>query len=242
MTTACPAGHASDESDYCSVCGAAIPVAPAGPAKPATVTTVRGVAPRGLASPPNACPVCAEPRTSNDARFCEVCRYDFVAKTPGRPPAAAPAPAPAPSPAPAPAPTPARVPTPVPAPAPVASKWTLVLTVDASLDTDPDPATPAPKDEPERIFPVEQAELLVGRRDDRQALRPAISLHDPGASRRHARFLLNADGTVSLHDLGSTNGTKLNGQDVVSGSVRPLKEDDEVTIGRWTRIRLKARP
>ena len=84
--------------------------------------------------------------------------------------------------------------------------------------------------------------MLVGRRDDRQQIRPALALHDPGASRRHARFLLGRDGSVSLHDLGSTNGTKLNGQDVVSGSIRPLAEGDEVTLGRWTRICLKARP
>jgi len=115
------------------------------------------------------------------------------------------------------------------------------MLADPSLDAEPDPATPPPA-EPERIFPVETSELLVGRRDDRQQIRPAVALHDPGASRRHARFLLERDGTVSLHDLGSTNGTKLNGQDVVSGSIRRLTDGDEVTLGRWTRIRLKARP
>jgi pSer/pThr/pTyr-binding forkhead associated (FHA) protein len=115
-----------------------------------------------------------------------------------------------------------------------------VVTIDASLDTDPDASSPPPA-EPERVFPVEQAEMLVGRRDDSQNIRPAIPLHDPGASRRHAKFLLGTDGTVSLHDLASTNGTKLNASDVVSGSITPLKEGDEVTLGRWTRIRLKAR-
>jgi pSer/pThr/pTyr-binding forkhead associated (FHA) protein len=116
-----------------------------------------------------------------------------------------------------------------------------VLTIDPSLDTEPDPAAPPPV-EPERVFPVDLAEMLVGRRDDRQNIRPAVPVHDPGASRRHARFLLGADGAVSLHDLASTNGTKLNGQDVVSGSVVVLKAGDEVTLGRWTRIRLQARP
>ncbi|MGH7296402.1 MAG: FHA domain-containing protein, partial [Polyangiaceae bacterium] len=166
-----------------------------------------------------ACPVCGEPRADGDARFCEVCRYDFVERTGGPPPTA---------------------PVPPPAQAPHRSAWELVLTVDPSLDTEPDAVTPAPSD-PERTFPVEQPDMLVGRRDERHDIRPALALHDPGASRRHARFLLGADGAVSLHDLGSTNGTKINGVDVVAGSIRPLKEGDEVTLGRWTRIRLRAR-
>jgi pSer/pThr/pTyr-binding forkhead associated (FHA) protein len=93
--------------------------------------------------------------------------------------------------------------------------------------------------EPQRVFPVEQDEMLIGRRDDRQQIRPAVALHDPGASRRHAKVLRNADGSVSLHDLGSTNGTKLNGEDLVSGALRPLAAGDEITLGRWTRIRIE---
>jgi hypothetical protein len=173
----------------------------------------------GLALLRPACPVCGEPRADIDGRFCEVCRYDFADRTPGPAPAASPQGANAPS----------------------RSTWLLVLTVDRSLDTEPDPSSPPPL-ESELVFAVEQPELLVGRRDDKQNIRPAIPLHDPGASRRHAKFLLAADGTVSLHDLGSTNGTKLNGLDVVAGSIRELKEGDEVTLGRWTRIVLRARP
>lgn len=214
MSVTCPSGHASDESDYCSVCGAAIAVAAAAPAPQAPPREHRGTPPIRPS-----CPVCAEPRADLDARFCEVCRYDFVDCVGGPRPVAA---------------------VPAAARAPAHAAWHLVLTVDPSLDTEPDPAAPPPAD-PERIFPVEQAEMLVGRRDDRQNIRPAVPLHDPGASRRHAKFLLGADGTVSLHNLGSTNGTKLNGEDVVSGSIRPLKEGDEVTLGRWTRIRLRAR-
>jgi hypothetical protein len=211
----CPAGHASDESDYCSVCGAANRSSVHSP------STHRGIAPRPPV-PAGGCPVCGEPRAAADNRFCEVCRYDFVSGASGPPPTASPVPAPALSPSPA-------------------SRWLLVVHIDPSLDTEPDPAQPAPT-APERLFPVELAEMLVGRRDDRQNIRPAIPVLDPGASRRHAKFLLNADGSVSLHDLASTNGTKLNGKDVVSGSVQPLEEGDEVTLGRWTRIRLRARP
>jgi len=227
MTFPCPGGHASDESDYCSVCGAAI-VASAAPVR-AAVPAASGAAPSVAVggSLHDACPVCGEPRGDPDGRFCEVCRYDFVARTGGPPPKPASAPPPAPKASPVPA---------------VASPWVLVLSVDPSLDTEPDPDAPPPA-EPERVFPLEQAEMLVGRRDDKQNIRPAVPLHDPGASRRHAKFLFDAaSGKVSLHDLASTNGTKLNGQDVVSGSITPLKDGDEVTLGRWTRLRLKARP
>lgn len=211
MSAVCPAGHVSDEADYCSVCGAAIVAATPVPASAVS----KPPRPAGL------CPVCGEARDP-EARFCEVCRYDFVAKTGGPPPASVP------------------VAPPSPAPAAAPSRWVLVLSIDPALDTEPDPATPAPA-EPERVFPVEGAEMLVGRRDDRQNIRPSVPVHDPGASRRHLRFVANADGSVSAHDLASTNGTKLNGVDMVSGSIVPLREGDEVTLGRWTRIRLRAR-
>jgi hypothetical protein len=209
----CAAGHVSDELDYCSVCGAAMPTA-AGAARGARATVAKDPLARGAKGSGPACPACGEPRADIDARFCEVCRFDFVKRAPG----------PAPS-----------------ATTLATQKWELVLTIDASLDDEPDPSVPPPAD-PERIFPVEIAEMLVGRRDDKQNIRPAVPLNDPGASRRHAKFLLNADGTVSLHDLASMNGTKLNGVDVVSGSLRALKAGDEVTLGRWSRIKLRGKP
>jgi hypothetical protein len=126
--------------------------------------------------------------------------------------------------------------------APTSCVWELVVVVDASLDTDPDPASPCPKDEPERVFAIEVPEMLVGRRDDTRAIRPEIPLNDPGTSRRHAKIVKNADGSPSLQDLASMNGTSLNGADVAPGSHHPLKEGDEVTIGRWTRMRLRRRP
>jgi hypothetical protein len=225
MTVRCSAGHASDEDDYCSVCGTAI-------AAPPSPRTLPGLAPSAVRA--GGCPVCGEPRASAENRFCEVCRHDFL--SPPEDPSAAPSRAAASS-APA-AVSRARAPRPGAPAAP--GRWVLVVTVDPSLDVDADPSQPPPA-EPERVFPVEVAEMLVGRRDDRQNIRPSIPLHDPGASRRHARFLLDADGTVSLHDLASTNGTKLNGLDVVSGAIQRLGDGDEVTLGRWTRIKLRAR-
>ena len=154
----CPAGHPSDESDYCSVCGARHR------GRGARLRLAQAPAPRRIAARrplEPACPVCGEPRADLDARFCEVCRYDFVERA-GPPPEA----------------RRGRAALAARAPASRAA-WQLVLTVDPSLDTEPDPAAPPPA-EPERIFPVEQPEMLVGRRDDRQNIRPAVPLHDPG--------------------------------------------------------------
>jgi hypothetical protein len=212
MTARCPEGHDSEELDYCSVCGVAMGAAPA--------ASVAGAPPIG-GPVGNACPACGEPRADPEARYCEVCRYDFVQRVAGPPPRAAAAPATA-------APT-----------STATSTWNLTLAIDPSLDTEPDPTSPPPKDEPERVFPIDVAEMLVGRRDERQNIRPAIPLNDPGASRRHAKFLLGADGDVSLQDLASMNGTKVNGKDVVSGSIAKLGDGDVVTLGRWTRIVLR---
>lgn len=220
MTTLCPAGHASDESDYCSVCGTAIGSSPRlTPTPPLTVVQRAGS---------GGCPICGEPRLA-DARFCEVCRYDFVthaAHAPTRPAAA---------------PKPVAAAAPPPAPSPVAAKWELVVSVDATLDVDPDPSSPPPGD-PERVFSVDVTEMLIGRRDDRQNIRPAVPLHDPGASRRHARVVVGSAGEVSLHALASTNGTKHNGRDVQPGVAVPLQNGDVVTLGRWTRIVFRGKP
>jgi pSer/pThr/pTyr-binding forkhead associated (FHA) protein len=124
----------------------------------------------------------------------------------------------------------------------IASAWELVVSVDPSIDTEPDPASPCPLDRPDVVISVDRDELLVGRHDDRRDIHPEVALHDPGASRRHAKFARNADGSIALVDLASTNGTRLNGEDVPAGGRKPLKAGDAVLIGRWTRITLRARP
>ena len=54
-----------------------------------------------------------------------------------------------------------------------------------------------------------------------------VVLKYKGASRKHAQLKLR-DGTWTLTDLGSTNGTRLNGQTVQS---RELADGDKITIG-----------
>ena len=122
-----------------------------------------------------------------------------------------------------------------------AGSWELVIAVDASLDTEPDADNPCPKDTPPLMLPVDKADLLVGRHDETRAIHPEVSLHDPGASRRHAKFVIDPDGGIALQDLASTNGTQVNGQDVPAGTKRRLRQGDAVTLGRWTRITVRGR-
>lgn len=226
MVYVCPkdAGHQSEDADYCSVCGTKIGAAPL-------------IAPPPL--PPAAgaevCPDCGLTRNSG-ARFCEVCRYDFEAHTSASPASAAPAPMPAPDP---PASAPVSVPIAIPAPMSVRA-WEAIVTVDPSLYTDPDPDKPCPVGEPERTFPLDLPENLIGRRSDRRDIHPEVPLSDTGVSHRHAKILRRSDGGLVLLDVGSTNGTQLNGQEVSAGVQTPLTDGDQITLGCWTRITLRA--
>lgn len=57
----------------------------------------------------------------------------------------------------------------------------------------------------------------------------AIFLPDVTVSRSHVRFAVDASG-LSLSDLGSTNGTYVNGRRLAAGM---LREGDELTIGKY---------
>lgn len=75
-----------------------------------------------------------------------------------------------------------------------------------------------------KSIPLTTKRFLVGREQDCQ-LRPNSEL----VSRHHCVFVID-DYSVRLRDLGSTNGTRVNG-DLVRGEI-VLKPGDRVTIGR----------
>lgn len=59
-----------------------------------------------------------------------------------------------------------------------------------------------------------------------------IVLDDPGISRKHCEVRVTSDGphlVTSVRDLGSTNGTYVNGERITS---RRLDDGDEITVGR----------
>ncbi|MBV8658885.1 MAG: FHA domain-containing protein [Burkholderiales bacterium] len=251
MLYTCPRAHQSTDADYCSECGARIQ-AQALNASPAAPSVSPAAAPK--ATNGDLCPDCATARPAG-ARFCEVCRYDFANRasfaglnaTPPAKPLAPPTlstdmPPPLPAvevifdPAPAGA---AAIPTSTPIAAP--ARLQLRIMVDPSLDTDPDPASPCPVGQVDRIFHIDLDENTLGRQYEGRGVHPEIVVNDPGISRRHVKFLRGADGRVTVLELGSANGTGFNGQVLEPGVVTPVQPGDEITLGMWTRIRIEAR-
>ena len=231
MAFVCPKdpAHVSEDADYCSVCGTKIDAAPISASPPARLN-LNAAAPSGAGTASaDACPDCGLARHPG-ARFCEVCRYDFEAHTS----AATVAPAPAPI-----DPLPLAVPDPAPQPG-AFRRWEAVAVVDPSLYAEPDPAVPCPVGDPARIFPLDLAASLIGRRSDRRDIHPEVPLTDGGVSHRHAKITRQPDGSLVLLDLGSTNGTEVNGKAIEAGVPTPLGDGDQITLGCWTRITVRA--
>lgn len=224
MTYPCPKGCDSDDPDWCSECGAAI---------------------RTHALEAGVCPDCGTPQSAPSARFCEVCRHDFnaadpvMATTDSAPNAGG---------------SDTRL-TPVASnatglanlppdsttstPSLPLRRWEAIIDFDPSLDPDSAGGQAA---KPQRIFPLDLAENLIGRRSDSLNIHPEVPLEDdPAVSRRHARISFAPDGSPVLLDLNAANGTHLNGRLVEPGVPTPLADGDQLTLGRWTRITLKAR-
>ena len=81
----------------------------------------------------------------------------------------------------------------------------------------------------DRFRPLTQNRVTIGRNDD-----CTIQLTDPSISGRHCEF--HFDGTRWwITDLGSRNGTQVNGTPIKQ---RPLKPGDEITIGSHLTYRL----
>jgi diguanylate cyclase (GGDEF)-like protein len=69
-------------------------------------------------------------------------------------------------------------------------------------------------------------EMVIGRHP-----RADLHLDEEGVSRRHASLRVAIDGTVIVRDLGSTNGTFVNGDRVYE---RVLRDGDKIQIGAAT--------
>jgi FHA domain len=146
------------------------------------------------------------------------------------------------------APGPAAPPTARPGPAPGAV-WAAVVTADrAYYDSvlaagGPDAAgIEFPAYYPQRRFPLDRAEVRIGRHSASSGITPEIDLAvppaDPGISRLHAVLLRDANGDWGIIDPGSANGTLLNGAELVPGQLVPVRDGDRIHLGAWTELRL----
>ncbi|GAA2597277.1 FHA domain-containing protein [Streptomyces axinellae] len=97
---------------------------------------------------------------------------------------------------------------------------------------------------PEQQLPLTGPQITIGRRRASTGEAPDIDLgrapEDPGVSHQHAVLVQQPDGTWSVVDQDSTNGTTINGaEDPIQPYVPvPLKDGDRVHVGAWTTITL----
>jgi pSer/pThr/pTyr-binding forkhead associated (FHA) protein len=79
-------------------------------------------------------------------------------------------------------------------------------------------------DDPHRVHRIDRAETVIGREDAH------FLVEDAEISKRHC--LIRVDGPVcTLTDLGSLNGTLLNGRPLREGVAQRLRHLDEILLG-----------
>lgn len=266
----CPNGHASQATDFCDVCGERIgSSAPSSPSGGGTGATGAQAAP-GAPAAGTPCPDCGTPGSDRFCEACgyDFATGGGV-PTPRTAPAGSTVQTalPAPPVPPAPAGTPDRGPSeprpatpeplPVPSPPPpvprtgTGTAWTAVVRADRDYfdavmaEEGPDSASLAfPPYAPERRIPLAGPQVRIGRRGSAQPSPPEIDLReppeDPGISHVHAVLLARPDGTWSLVDPGSRNGTCVNGStEPIPNNVEvPVSDGDRIHVGAWTTITL----
>jgi hypothetical protein len=87
------------------------------------------------------------------------------------------------------------------------------------------------------LFIKNLEEVILGRVSEGQPVVPDIDLtpyraYEAGVSRMHASIRLQ-DNKLTVTDLGSANGTRINGRQVTSHIPYPLKHGDILTLGKF---------
>jgi pSer/pThr/pTyr-binding forkhead associated (FHA) protein len=130
--------------------------------------------------------------------------------------------------------------------------WTAVVAADREFyqrvlaRAGPD-AVEFPKFFRERRITLDKDTTLIGRHNHDQGVEPEIDLGihpaDRGVSTQHAVLRIRGSG-LTVTDLGSTNGTSLNGSDELlsNGEEVPLTNGDRIHIGAWTTITIVQGP
>jgi len=72
-----------------------------------------------------------------------------------------------------------------------------------------------------------EAVISIGRVPDN-----TLQIEDISVSSRHAQLTLGDDGDYILRDLGSTNGTELNGREIAAEEDHKLQDGDKLVFGK----------
>jgi pSer/pThr/pTyr-binding forkhead associated (FHA) protein len=112
------------------------------------------------------------------------------------------------------------------------------------LSQEPDNQLPTPSgfslrllDSGKIIQLTNRRELTIGRAVEGQPILPDVDLslyeaYAQGVSRLHAAIKIGSSG-LSIHDLGSSNGTRVNGQKISAHVDFPLADGDIIALGRF---------
>lgn len=244
MTYQCPKGHQSTDSDYCSECGTLI-----GQSNISKIEQMKDSNMSKQIGSTELCPDCGTPRNLA-ARFCEVCRHDFEENKTGVAEAIVAMH------------LPVNKAESIENVSPqannslempdaealetseeyaVSEKLNVVISVDKAKATSSGVETPIKPDTVDRVFPLDLNENLVGRRSTSKGIYPEIMINDPGVSHRHFMLIKQPDNSFAALELGSSNGTELNGIELEPGVNTPVKAGDEFSIGIWTKLKLVSR-
>jgi CRP-like cAMP-binding protein len=86
------------------------------------------------------------------------------------------------------------------------------------------------------VFPVFSNEALLGRFDSVTGQSPEVDLtkedQSRNISRRHARLVVKDGKFFVAEEIGTMNGTFLNGKKLANGVLTPIKDGDELTLCR----------
>jgi CRP-like cAMP-binding protein len=86
------------------------------------------------------------------------------------------------------------------------------------------------------VFPVYGTEALIGRFDSVTGMKPDIDLtgedQSRNISRRHARLVMRDGKYFVAEEIGTMNGTFLNGKKLANGVLTGIKDGDELTLCR----------
>jgi hypothetical protein len=224
MTVVCPHGHASQTTDYCDECGAPISVAQSSAAAPGATEVLPAVdghdddEDTSTTAQPEPCPVCGIPRSGCDF-FCEACGHDFR-----DPPGAS------------------------GLSSADGGQWEVIVRSDrGQCERVAGPGLDFPAEVSERRMTLAGDQVRIGRSRGSGGSAAELDLagpfEDPGISRLHAVLERRADGSYTVRDLGSTNGTML-GEDLAAvgtDTATPLADGDVIRIGAWTTITVHSR-